>query len=132
MHTAVLGPNFYSALAVSVLLVHALFILWVVFGAFLTGSRPILRWLHIGSLVWGILTELLPWPCPLTLLENWLEGKAGVERPQRMGVRIAPPRALRRRSCAVGRRPPLNSSASYSRFRPVTVVAFGDPRLPVD
>jgi uncharacterized protein DUF2784 len=26
----------------------------------------------------GILTELLPWPCPLTLLENWLEGQAGV------------------------------------------------------
>jgi len=27
----------------------------------------------------GILTELLPWPCPLTVLENWLEGNAGVE-----------------------------------------------------
>ena len=51
----------------------------VVFGALLTRSRPVLRWLHIASLVWGILTELLPWLCPLTLLENWLEGKAGVE-----------------------------------------------------
>jgi hypothetical protein len=58
---------------------HALFILWVVFGALLTRSHPTLRWLHIGSLVWGILTELLPWPCPLTVLENWLETKAGVE-----------------------------------------------------
>lgn len=69
----------YSALAVCVLLLHALFIAWVVFGALLTRSRPVLRWLHIASLVWGILTELLPWPCPLTLLENWLEQKAGVE-----------------------------------------------------
>ena len=69
----------YSALAVFVLLVHALFIVWVVFGAFVTRSRPILRWLHIASLVWGILTELLPWPCPLTVLENWLEAKAGVQ-----------------------------------------------------
>ena len=51
----------------------------MVFGAVLTRSRPILRWLHIGSLIWGILTELMPWPCPLTLLENWLEQKAGVE-----------------------------------------------------
>ncbi len=34
--------------------------------------------------MWGILTELLPWPCPLTLLENWPEGKAGVE-PARGG-----------------------------------------------
>lgn len=69
----------YSALAVSVLLLHTLFIVWVVFGAFVTRSRPILRWLHIASLVWGILTEVMPWPCPLTVLENWLEAKAGVE-----------------------------------------------------
>jgi len=82
MHAAVLASNFYSALATSVLFLHALFILWVVFGALLTRSRPTLRWLHIGSLVWGILTELLPWPCPLTLLENWLEGNAGVEPAQ--------------------------------------------------
>jgi Protein of Unknown function (DUF2784) len=79
MHAAVLASSFYSALAISVLFLHALFILWVVFGALLTRSRPILRWLHIGSLVWGILTELLPWPCPLTVLENWLEAKAGVQ-----------------------------------------------------
>ena len=69
----------YSALAVFALILHALFILWVVFGAFVARSRPMLRWLHIASLVWGILTELLPWPCPLTLLENWLEAKAGVQ-----------------------------------------------------
>jgi hypothetical protein len=79
MHVATLALNFYSVLAISVLFLHALFILWVVFGALLTRSRPILRWLHVGSLVWGILTELLPWPCPLKLLENWLDGKAGVE-----------------------------------------------------
>jgi uncharacterized protein DUF2784 len=76
MHIA---PNLYSALASAVLFLHSLFILCVVFGALLTRSRPILRWLHIVSLIWGILTELLPWPCPLTLLENWLEQKAGVE-----------------------------------------------------
>jgi Protein of Unknown function (DUF2784) len=78
MHAAVLASNFYSALAISVLFLHALYILWVVFGALLTRSRPILRWLHVASLVWGILTELLPWPCPLTLLENSLERNAGV------------------------------------------------------
>ena len=76
MHVA---PNLYSALATAVLFLHALFIVWVVFGAVLTRSRPVFRWLHIASLTWGILTELLPWPCLLTLLENWLEEKAGVE-----------------------------------------------------
>jgi len=74
-----MSSSFYSGLAVSVLALHALFILWVVFGAWLGRSRPLLRWLHIVSLVWGVVIELLPWPCPLTLLENWLEAKAGVE-----------------------------------------------------
>lgn len=76
---AILLANFYSVLAVAVLLLHALFILWVVLGVPLTRSRPILRWLHVASLIWGIVTELLPWPCPLTLLENWFETRAGVE-----------------------------------------------------
>src|SRR5437016_13480715 len=71
-------PNVYSTLATSVLFVHALFIVSVVFGALFTRSRPILRWLHIASLIWGLLTELLPWSCPLMLLENWLEQRAGV------------------------------------------------------
>jgi hypothetical protein len=79
MSTAAIAPNVYSGLAVCVLFLHVLFILWVVFGALLTHSRPVLRWLHIVSLVWGILTELLPWPCPLTVLENWFEAKAGVQ-----------------------------------------------------
>src|SRR6202021_3258716 len=77
--SAYVASDFYYALATAVLFLHALFILWVVFGALLTRSRPVLRWLHIASLVWGILTEVLPWPCPLTLLENWLEGGARLE-----------------------------------------------------
>lgn len=83
-------PTPYSALATAVLFVHALFTVWVVFGALLTRSRPVLRWLHIVSLVWGILTELLPWPCPLTLLENWLEQKgAGRAIPRRIPASLS-------------------------------------------
>ncbi len=81
------ASSFYSSLAIFVLLLHALFILWLVFGALLTRSRPVLRWLHVASLVSGIHTVLLPWPCPLTLLENWLEGKAGVG-PYQGGFRL--------------------------------------------
>lgn len=84
MQSGLFVPNVYGMLAVSTLLLHGLFILWVIFGALLTRSRPLLRWLHIASVVWGILTELLPWPCPLTLLENWFETKARVE-PYRGG-----------------------------------------------
>jgi hypothetical protein len=71
--------NLYSALAGAVLVLHALFILWVAFGALLTRWRPFLLWIHIGSLVWGILVELLPWACPLTRLENYFEAHAGIE-----------------------------------------------------
>ena len=78
MHAAFLASDFYCALATAVLFVHAVFILWVAFGALLTRSRPILCWLHTASLVWGILTEVLPWPCPLTVLKDWLEKRAGI------------------------------------------------------
>jgi uncharacterized protein DUF2784 len=79
MFAIMLGKDVYIALAAGVLFLHVLFILWVVFGALFTRSRPWLRWFHIASLVWGIFTEILPWPCPLTIVENWLEGRAGVE-----------------------------------------------------
>jgi hypothetical protein len=55
------------------------FILWVMLGVLLTLRRPFLRGLHIVSLIWAILVEVLPLDCPLTSLENWLEGKAGVQ-----------------------------------------------------
>jgi len=73
------AANIYIALSVAVLLLHTLFIVWVIFGALVTRNRPVLRALHVASLIWGILTELTAWPCPLTLLENWLEARAGVE-----------------------------------------------------
>jgi hypothetical protein len=62
----------YSALAAAILVLHLLFILWIVFGVTVTRRRPVLRWLHLGCLAWGILIELLPWTCPLTWAENWL------------------------------------------------------------
>jgi len=68
----------YRALATLVLLLHVFFIVWVVFGALVARSRPILAVLHIASLIWGVVTELFV-PCPLTLLENWLEQRAGIE-----------------------------------------------------
>jgi hypothetical protein len=68
----------YSALAAAILALHLLFILWVVFGATVTRRRPVLRCLHLGSMIWGMLIEILPWNCPLTWAENWLEAGAGV------------------------------------------------------
>jgi Protein of Unknown function (DUF2784) len=82
MLAVVFAVSLCSGLASFVLVLHALFILWVVFGAFLAWSRPVLRWLHIASLVWGILTDVLYWPCPLTFAENALEQRAGFQAYQ--------------------------------------------------
>ncbi|MGH9546295.1 MAG: DUF2784 domain-containing protein [Terriglobales bacterium] len=68
----------YSILAGVVLTLHLLLILWIIFGATVTRRRPVLRSLHLGSLVWGILIDILPWTCPLTSAENWLEAQAGI------------------------------------------------------
>ena len=68
----------YGALAGAVLAAHLMWILWVILGALLTRQRPILGGFHIVSLVYGIVIEVSPWPCPLTLLEQWLQGRAGV------------------------------------------------------
>jgi len=66
-------------LASLVLTIHLLWILWVVFGAFWTRGRPLLTAPHILSLVWGIVVELSPLPCPLTITEQFFERKVGTE-----------------------------------------------------
>ena len=69
----------YQTLTVAVLAVHVLWILWAIFGVLFTRRRRLLRTLHITSLVYSILIEILPWPpCPLTALEQWLEDRAGI------------------------------------------------------
>ena len=69
--------NAWGALASVALAVHLTWIVWVIFGWLVARKRPVLRWFHFGSLIYGIFIEIVPWPCPLTLLEQWLESKAG-------------------------------------------------------
>ena len=67
----------YASLAAAVLTLHLLWILWILAGWAFTRGRPVLTAVHVAALVWGIAVELGPWPCPLTLLEQWLEARAG-------------------------------------------------------
>ena len=62
---------------VVVLVSHLAWILWVIFGAFWTSGRRWLTVFHIASLVWGIVVEVGPWPCPLTMAEDYFQGRAG-------------------------------------------------------
>ena len=68
-----------AILAEAVLSVHLLWCGWVLLGWTVTRCRPLLRTLHIASLVYAIVIELVPWlPCPLTMAETWLEARAGI------------------------------------------------------
>jgi hypothetical protein len=60
------------------LAIHLVWIIWVIFGWLICRNRPWLRWLHFASLIYGVVIEFAPWPCPLTLLEQHLEDLAGV------------------------------------------------------
>lgn len=73
--------NVDFVLAEFVLVVHLLFILWVMGGVLLVRLYRRLKWFHIGSLVYSIFIEVLPWPpCPLTVLEQTIEDRARVAR----------------------------------------------------
>ena len=64
-------------LAILVVAIHAAWLLLVIFGALWTRGRPFWSAAHILALAWGILVEVGPWPCPLTLAESYLETRAG-------------------------------------------------------
>jgi hypothetical protein len=52
----------------------------VLFGWLVTRCRPLLRTLHIASLLYAILVESVSWiPCLLTVAETRLEARSGIE-----------------------------------------------------
>ena len=63
-------------LATLVVAMHAIWLFLVIFGALWTRHRPVWSTVHILALVWGILVEVGPWPCPLTLAESYFEAHA--------------------------------------------------------
>ena len=71
------GARFDHVVILLVLSAHLAWILWVIFGAFWTSGHRWLTAFHIGSLVWGITVEIGPWPCPLTLAEDFFQQRAG-------------------------------------------------------
>lgn len=68
---------FYSLLADVVVVMHLLFIIFVVAGGLLVLKWRSLVWLHIPAAIWGALIEFMGWICPLTPLENRFRQLAG-------------------------------------------------------
>jgi hypothetical protein len=70
----------YAVMADITVLIHALFVLFVVFGGVAALRWKRLLWFHLPAVIWGGAIELLGWVCPLTYLENFLRrlgGEAG-------------------------------------------------------
>ena len=67
----------YALLADAVLVLHGLFILFVLVGGLLVWRRPRLGWLHLTAVVWAVWVAWAGWICPLTPLENALRRAAG-------------------------------------------------------
>lgn len=66
-------------LADAVMLLHGLFILFVLVGAALVWRWPRLAWLHLPAVAWAAWITWTGWICPLTPLENTLRHAAGQE-----------------------------------------------------
>jgi len=67
----------YRAGAEFVVVVHLLFISFIVGGVFLSWRWPLIIWAHIPAVIYGVLVEFAGFTCPLTLLENGLRQRAG-------------------------------------------------------
>jgi Protein of Unknown function (DUF2784) len=60
-----------------VVVLHLLFIGFIVGGVFLTLRWAVIIWAHLPAVIYGALVEFAGFTCPLTLLENKLRQRAG-------------------------------------------------------
>jgi hypothetical protein len=67
-------------LADFVLVLHLAFVIFIVLGGLLGLRWRSVLYVHLPTLVWGVLVQCFFFVCPLTALENWLRrlgGEAG-------------------------------------------------------
>lgn len=68
---------YYSVAADALVILHLLFIVFVMLGGLLLLKWRWLFYLHMPAVAWGILVELQGWLCPLTPLEQHFRTLAG-------------------------------------------------------
>lgn len=66
-----------TLLADATLVIHLLFILFVVAGGFTVLWRRWFALIHIPAVAWAVVLEFFGLICPLTYLENWLRYQGG-------------------------------------------------------
>ena len=68
----------YELFANLTLIIHLIFILFVIFGGLFFFIFSKIIYIHFPALLWGIYVELTNSICPLTYLENWFLQKDGL------------------------------------------------------
>lgn len=65
----------YKLLADAVVLIHFLWIIFLILGAFMGVKKRAIKVFHLSALLFAFGLQLLDWYCPLTHLEVWLKAK---------------------------------------------------------
>ena len=68
----------YGLAANLTVIFHFIFIVFVIFGAFLLFLSKKIAGIHIPAVIYGVYIELTHTICPLTYLENWFLNKANL------------------------------------------------------
>jgi len=67
----------YKVIADAIVVIHFLFIAFVIFGGLLVIRWPKVAFMHLPAAIWGVVVEIFSWICPLTPLENHFRDLAG-------------------------------------------------------
>jgi len=67
----------FRLLADATVVLHLLFVAFVVCGGLLVLRWRRVVWVHVPAAAWGAWIEFAGWICPLTPLENWLRAQGG-------------------------------------------------------
>lgn len=67
----------FRILADAIVVLHLVFVAFVVCGGVLVLRWPRVAWVHLPAAAWGTWIEFAGWICPLTPLENWLRAQGG-------------------------------------------------------
>lgn len=65
----------YKILADIVVLIHFIWILFLIFGAFAGIKNKAVKVLHLSGLAFALILQLAGWYCPFTYLEVWLRAQ---------------------------------------------------------
>jgi len=65
----------YKLAADFTVFIHFLWIIFLLFGAFIGRKSHAIKYLHITGLCFAVIIQIFGWYCPLTYLEVWLRQK---------------------------------------------------------